>query len=254
MEVDFLKLTEANKLIAFWCDHFGLSNRFRMDFIAEIYKDPSARFTTLNKNLKSKFKQDLKSMFYGYEVENFLIEKYSSAVYFVINRLRIKHTTTKEDCYCVGLSAIRSSIFTYQRPEKSFTTYVIDGITGFIRGFAFRQKEIRDQFKKIQQPFFENEFCDKIMEDDTDLDLKNLLRTANLLENEVFLLNLYLERSSGNKWIMDYIKKYKKKDGNKIGRGGVYSKLMVIRHKIYKAIVQIRGEVYAERFSLCANK
>ena len=251
MEVDFNKLVEGNKKQQYWVEKLKIKRNSRFQFLADLKNN---KFDGFKSGDVKKIKKDLDSILYGFEVEDFLIRKYKNAVFMVMRNMHIKNETYREDCFCIGLASIRSSIFNYMVASKSFTTYVINGINCFIRGYLHRIREAESVVEQVltdeieeRVPFY-NSF--DIYDIDSIQTIEDLCRVCNLNEEQSFLLCLYVNKINRDEWHKPYCDKYYKKNGSKYSRQAIYDKLAFIKLKVYKNLEEIMGEEFSKNYNL----
>lgn len=251
MEVDFEKLVEGNKKQQYWVKKLKIKRNARFQFLANLKNN---KFDGFKASDVKKIKKDLDSILYGFEVEDFLIRKYRNAIFMVIRNMRIKNAEYREECFSVGLIAIRSSVFSYMVITKSFTTYVIDGINCFIRGYLHRARKTHSNLEQLfvdeieeKTPFY-NTF--DIYDIDSIQNVETLCEVCNLNEEQSFLLCAYVNRMHGDTWHEPYCNKYFKNNGSRYSKKTIYEKLSFIKLKVYKRLEELMGEEFSKNYSL----
>ena len=273
MKFDFAKLIAANILCLKWADHFKKGKKKYHIFVNELRNNATPYMELLSPTKKKEFEKDLKVMFYAAEIENELITQFIPIIFYVCRRFNIFKPERVQEIYDQGLVSLRHSVWRYSKDVCTFKTFASNGLLGYIGGYLSHEKNAKT-FKKNQiyinikplnlenknsqdfdcHPISKFESAETLLERKEDeITFDYLARKANLTEEEIVLLTIYMERDyvpENFTWRKIYMKKYKTKFGKAICKTTVSQKVNVIKKRLLQAVISLKGEEFSKQYSL----
>jgi hypothetical protein len=259
---DFDRLRKSNGLLYKWSIYFEIKNCSFLNFVYKFQKNKNVFFKKIKCPVKRvEFLDDWDFMFFARKIENDLIRQYMPVVFKVLRRFKIKNQEIYENAFDVAISALRGSVWRYRLETVKFLSYAMTGIICAVRGYVFHEKEIfkRKQPKMISicrsevndSIYAENVTlcCPKSLEpwqqieDEIQLNEKNIAKLSGLTTDETYLLKLKLKNPKYREKFIEY---YTKKYGKPCSKTTLYRVWNITKRKIFKKVEQIRGSKFAD--------
>ena len=268
VDVDFDRLIASNKLGHGWSKHFDVSGNRYMSFIIDINKHPHVYLNRLDADERDRLQSDLSSMFYAFEVEEYLVSKFYYTIFSVLKRMKISSTRFDDYISCAML-AIRTSIWTYRMTSIKFSNYVYNGVYQRILGILTREAESRKKLKKRKitvcnlsdltggdkdkEDWYEKaaEVVDKPFFDEAELNMDDIICKAKLSKQEVELIQFYMMKDQGvHGWSKMYREHVMKMYDVKLSKQGTANRLKNVQGKILNVIKKIKGQDFINLHAL----